>query len=98
MNFKFKRGRSQKGQLPKNWTKLIKTCFFFLSLSIFIAGYPQPMYRWLKNGVPVGDFDTSQYLKIQSTTREDAGSYQCLAKNDAGTIFSEKIDVVVACE
>lgn len=56
------------------------------------------MYRWLKNGVPVGDFDTSQYLKIQSTTREDAGSYQCLAKNDAGTIFSEKIDVVVACK
>ncbi|XP_065084745.1 protein sidekick isoform X3 [Ochlerotatus camptorhynchus] len=65
-------------------------------LQCHALGYPQPMYRWLKNGVPVGDFDTSQYLKIQSTTREDAGSYQCLAKNDAGTIFSEKIDVVVA--
>ncbi|XP_062701372.1 protein sidekick isoform X5 [Aedes albopictus] len=65
-------------------------------LQCHALGYPQPMYRWLKNGIPVGDFDTSQYLKIQSTTREDAGSYQCLAKNDAGTIFSEKIDVVVA--
>ncbi|XP_055523090.1 protein sidekick isoform X5 [Wyeomyia smithii] len=65
-------------------------------LQCHALGYPQPMYRWLKNGVPVGDFDTSQYLKIQSTTRDDAGSYQCLAKNDAGTIFSEKIDVVVA--
>ncbi|XP_055601340.1 protein sidekick isoform X2 [Uranotaenia lowii] len=54
------------------------------------------MYRWLKNGDPVGEFETSQYLKIQTTSREDAGSYQCLAKNDAGTIFSEKIDVVVA--
>ncbi|XP_058815648.1 protein sidekick isoform X3 [Topomyia yanbarensis] len=65
-------------------------------LQCHALGYPQPMYRWLKNGVPVGDFDNSQYLKIQSTTRDDAGSYQCLAKNDAGTIFSEKIDVVVA--
>ncbi|XP_055618243.1 protein sidekick isoform X3 [Toxorhynchites rutilus septentrionalis] len=65
-------------------------------LQCHALGYPQPMYRWLKNGVPVGDFDTSQYLKIQTTTRDDAGSYQCLAKNDAGTIFSEKIDVVVA--
>lgn len=69
-----------------------------LLLLLSATGYPQPMYRWLKNGIPVGDFDTSQYLKIQSTTREDAGSYQCLAKNDAGTIFSEKIDVVVACK
>ncbi|XP_058443926.1 protein sidekick isoform X9 [Malaya genurostris] len=65
-------------------------------LQCHALGYPQPMYRWLKNGVPVGDFDNSQYLKILSTTKDDAGSYQCLAKNDAGTIFSEKIDVVVA--
>uniref|UniRef100_A0A182PUC7 Ig-like domain-containing protein n=1 Tax=Anopheles epiroticus TaxID=199890 RepID=A0A182PUC7_9DIPT len=58
--------------------------------------FPQPTYRWLKNGVPVGNFSNTQYLKILNITREDAGSYQCEASNKAGTIFSEKIDVVVA--
>lgn len=56
------------------------------------------MYKWLKDGVPIGDFTSGQYYRIQNTRREDAGSYQCFAKNDAGTIFSEKIDVVVACK
>ncbi|XP_055684947.1 protein sidekick isoform X2 [Lutzomyia longipalpis] len=65
-------------------------------LQCYAQGSPPPMYRWLKDGVPVGDFTTSQYYKIHNTRREDAGSYQCLAKNDFGTIFSEKIDVIVA--
>jgi protein sidekick len=54
------------------------------------------VYRWLKDGVPVGDYTSSQYYRIHNTRKEDAGSYQCLAKNEAGTIFSEKIDIVVA--
>uniref|UniRef100_A0A1A9WB22 Ig-like domain-containing protein n=1 Tax=Glossina brevipalpis TaxID=37001 RepID=A0A1A9WB22_9MUSC len=61
-----------------------------------MLGYPQPTYRWLKNGIPIGDFSSSQYLRILNTQREDAGSYKCIAKNDAGSIFSEKIDVIVA--
>lgn len=69
----------------------------FLSL-LLVAGYPQPMYRWLKDGVPVTDFSSGQYYRIHNTRREDAGSYQCIARNDAGTIFSEKIDVIVACK
>lgn len=68
--------------------------FFFYSC----AGYPQPTYRWLKDGVPVTDFSSGQYYRIHNTRRDDAGSYQCIATNDAGTIFSEKIDVIVACE
>lgn len=56
------------------------------------------MYRWLKDGAPVTDFSTGQYYRIPNTRRDDAGSYQCMARNDAGTIFSEKIDVVVACK
>ena len=56
------------------------------------------MYRWLKDGIPMTDFSSSQYYKIQNTRRIDAGSYQCIAKNDAGTIFSEKTIVVVACK
>ncbi|KAL9873743.1 sidekick cell adhesion molecule isoform 4-T4 [Glossina fuscipes fuscipes] len=65
-------------------------------LQCHALGYPQPTYRWLKNGIPIGDFSSSQYLRILNTQREDAGSYKCIAKNDAGSIFSEKIDVIVA--
>lgn len=56
------------------------------------------MYKWLKNGEPIVHFTSSQYHRIHSTQKSDAGSYQCLAKNDAGSIFSEKIDVTVACK
>lgn len=72
--------------------------YYVLRLFISNVGYPQPTYRWLKDGGPVTDFSNNQYYRIQNTRREDAGSYQCLARNDAGTIFSEKIDVVVACK
>ncbi|XP_054729229.1 protein sidekick-like [Anastrepha obliqua] len=64
-------------------------------LQCHALGYPQPTYRWLKDGIPIGDFSSSQYYRLQKTRREDAGSYQCIAKNDAGSIFSEKIDVEV---
>lgn len=56
------------------------------------------MYKWLKDGVPVDDFTTSQFFRFQNIRPEDTGSYKCIAQNDAGTIFSEKIDVVVARE
>ncbi|XP_034123900.1 protein sidekick isoform X7 [Drosophila guanche] len=65
-------------------------------LQCHALGYPQPTYRWLKDGKPVGEFSSSQFYRFHSTRREDAGSYQCIAKNDAGSIFSEKSDVVVA--
>lgn len=60
-------------------------------------GYPHPTYKWLKDGFPISDFGNG-ILRIQNTAKEDAGSYQCLAKNDVGVIFSEKTDVVVACK
>ncbi|KAL0893857.1 hypothetical protein ABMA27_013972 [Loxostege sticticalis] len=59
-------------------------------------GIPQPMYRWLKNGVPLGDYSSELFYKIHNTQQQDAGSYQCIAKNDVGAIFSEKNNIVVA--
>ncbi|CAH0692396.1 unnamed protein product [Chilo suppressalis] len=59
-------------------------------------GIPQPMYRWLKNGVPLGEYSSELFYKIHNTKKQDAGAYQCIAKNDVGAIFSEKNNIVVA--
>lgn len=59
-------------------------------------GYPQPQYKYLKDGEELGDFTTEHFYKIINTRREDGGAYQCLAKNDVGAILSKKIDIVVA--
>ncbi|XP_067013442.2 protein sidekick isoform X2 [Anabrus simplex] len=60
-------------------------------------GHPKPQYQWLKDGVALSsDFSSDHYFKIYNTKREDAGIYQCIARNEAGAIFSEKIDVTVA--
>ncbi|XP_063378104.1 protein sidekick isoform X1 [Cydia fagiglandana] len=59
-------------------------------------GIPQPVYRWLKNGIPLGEYSSELFYKILNTQRDDAGAYQCIAKNDVGAIFSEKNNIVVA--
>lgn len=60
------------------------------------TGFPPPEYKWLKNNVPITDYTAGQYYRIQNASRNDAGSYKCFAKNEAGVIFSEKTDVIVA--
>ncbi|KAG8231181.1 hypothetical protein J437_LFUL007941 [Ladona fulva] len=61
-------------------------------------GYPEPEYLWLKDGLPIGGggFSPQHFHKIPATRREDAGIYQCVARNIAGAIFGEKIRVSVA--
>ncbi|XP_069695045.1 protein sidekick isoform X3 [Periplaneta americana] len=59
-------------------------------------GYPKPKYQWLKDGIALGEFSSEHFYRIHTTRREDAGSYQCVARNDVGAIFSEKIAVSVA--
>ncbi|XP_015175534.1 PREDICTED: protein sidekick isoform X1 [Polistes dominula] len=60
-------------------------------------GYPQPKYQWFKNGKPLSNELTSEpYFRIESTHREDAGVYHCVATNSVGSIFSERITFTVA--
>lgn len=60
-------------------------------------GYPQPEYRWMKDGSFQTEFSSEPVYKIQSIRREDAGVYQCVARNAVGSIFSEQVQVLVAC-
>lgn len=46
----------------------------------------------------MSDFKDAVFYKISNAARNDSGSYQCLAHNVAGTIFSEKSEVIVACK
>jgi protein sidekick len=66
-------------------------------LYLLVPGYPKPKYQWLKDGIALGEFSSEHFYRIHTTRREDAGSYQCVAQNDVGSIFSEKIAISVAC-
>jgi len=59
-------------------------------------GFPQPQYRWLKDGDFISEFSSEHFYKIQSVSQDDAGSYQCIARNSVGSIISEMIPLTVA--
>lgn len=66
---------------------------------LLCAGNPQPKYRWFKDGQPLTTDLTSDYFyRIHNTRREDSGVYYCVATNEVGSIFSERISFSVACE
>ncbi|XP_043274054.1 protein sidekick isoform X3 [Venturia canescens] len=66
-------------------------------LQCMARGYPQPKYRWFKDGVPLSNELTSDtFWRIQSPRRKDAGVYYCVATNDVGSIFSERVTFSVA--
>lgn len=65
---------------------------------VYIPGYPQPEFRWLRDGEPLGDFTSEHFYKISAVTREDAGDYRCVAHNSAGAIISPKTSFAVACK
>ena len=72
--------------------ELIRNYFFETT------GYPIPQYQWFKNGQALTDFSSESFYRILRVQRSDAGSYQCVAKNEIGAIFSDKIDISVACK
>ena len=73
--------------------------FIYVDFVGFVfAGYPQPEYRWMKDGSFQTEFSSEPVYKIQSIRREDAGVYQCVARNAVGSIFSDQVQILVACK
>uniref|UniRef100_A0A668AGU1 Hemicentin 2 n=1 Tax=Myripristis murdjan TaxID=586833 RepID=A0A668AGU1_9TELE len=54
-----------------------------VTLPCVVQGEPSPEVTWFHNGVPVGVRDTVA-LRIQHVSLTDQGTYQCVAKNNAG--------------
>lgn len=52
----------------------------------------------MKDGAFKTEFSTEPVYKIQSIRRQDAGVYQCVARNAVGSVLSEQARVLVACE
>ena len=80
----------------ENCFKLQKSWLYFSAS--FHPGFPQPEYRWMKDGAFLTDYSPEHFYKIQNVTKSDAGNYQCYARNDVGVIVSENISLVVACK
>ena len=68
-----------------------------------VTGSPAPkVINWLKDNKPV-NFKVnfllaSGTLRIDKTTKDDSGDYQCVASNANGGVMSEKRKVIVACK
>ncbi|XP_019697114.1 protein sidekick isoform X2 [Harpegnathos saltator] len=60
-------------------------------------GNPQPKYTWFKDWQAVSRPNIAPgSFRIQSTRRKDTGVYHCVATNDVGSIFSDRIAFSVA--
>ncbi|KAF8795300.1 Protein sidekick like protein [Argiope bruennichi] len=59
-------------------------------------GFPPPEFLWYRNDQPLGNFSKDPLLRISHISKENSGNYWCLARNAAGTVFSEKTSLTVA--
>ena len=64
------------------------------SFSVTATGSPTPTYQWQKNGVNIAQATSSTYT-IPSTATSDAGSYQVVVSNSAGSVTSNGATLTV---
>ena len=62
--------------------------------SVTATGTPAPTYQWQKNSTNIAGATGSSYA-ISSTTTSDAGSYQVVVSNSAGTVTSNSASLTV---
>jgi hypothetical protein len=56
-------------------------------LSVSVAAVPAPKFQWRKNGRDIGGA-TQADLEMETVTSRDAGSYQVVISNNAGSVTS----------
>ncbi|KAF5272120.1 hypothetical protein FQA39_LY01202 [Lamprigera yunnana] len=61
-----------------------------------LKSFPQPQYKWLKDGQAITEFSSESFYRIFSAKHEDEGVYRCIASNKVGSIISEEIKIVIA--
>ena len=64
------------------------------SFSVTATGSPTPTYQWQKNGVNIAQATSSTYT-IPSTATSDAGRYQVVVSNSAGSVTSNGATLTV---
>lgn len=83
-------------------TNVFLCWFVFKNLTnnyFYFLGFPAPVYKWYKDGKEVGDFSSEyQSFRLLNLKQNDGGTYQCIAKNDVGSILSQKIEINIACK
>ena len=67
------------------------------------TGYPQPYFVWQKENIELKNTSrilirSDNSLTILDTTREDAGQYECIARNTAGLESASTAVVKVICK
>ena len=59
---------------------------FELQLDCRAEGNDAISYRWTRDGNSIAEFKNTGILKIDKVTKDDKGTYECLARNGAGTV------------
>ncbi|XP_015115835.1 lachesin isoform X2 [Diachasma alloeum] len=70
-----------------------------VELSCFAGGYPTPRISWIRENRAIlptgGSIYRGNFLKITSITKEDRGTYYCVAENKVGKADRRNINVEV---
>lgn len=66
-----------------------------LKLSVVAEGTPEPEYQWRKNSINIPGAKSSTYT-INTVTLSDAGNYDVVVTNIAGSITSSSVTITVS--
>ena len=79
-------------EVPQNVTVNMSSALF---LSCDASGFPEPKIRWEKSGI---NFSHDKQLNINSSNKDDAGEYVCIASNGERQEKTVRAYVTVQCK